>query len=154
MALSTFILPCKCHHQPFPEFFTFPNWNSAPLNTNSPFPLFITLASSNVLSDLMNLTILVTSYKWNQCLSEPNVYWHAFLRLTYYMAYKQIVLSFFLLCFTACSQLSILYTVACICRSQSPSLSHPPSLLGVHTFVLYICVSISALQIGSYVQFF
>ena len=28
-----------------------------------------------------------------------------------------------------------------------------PCLLGVHTFVLYICVSISALQIGSYVLF-
>ena len=29
----------------------------------------------------------------------------------------------------------------------------PPSPLGVHTFVLYICVSISALQIGSSVPF-
>ena len=72
----------------------------------------------------MNLTILVTSYKWNQCLSEPNVYWHAFLRLTYYMAYKQIVLSFFSLCFTACSQLYILYTVVCIGEDDGTPLQY------------------------------
>ena len=45
-----------------------------------------------------------------------------------------------------------------ICQSQSPNSSHhhPPPLspLGVHTFVLYICVSIPALQTGSSVPFF
>ena len=44
-----------------------------------------------------------------------------------------------------------------ICQSQSPNSSHLPPLLfplGVHTFVLYICVSISAMQIGSSVPFF
>ena len=35
-----------------------------------------------------------------------------------------------------------------------PPLLPPLSPLGVHTFVLYICVSISALQIGSSVPFF
>ena len=42
--------------------------------------------------------------------------------------------------------------------TQSPNSSHPPrrplSPLGVHMFVLYICVSISALQTGSSVPFF
>ena len=42
-----------------------------------------------------------------------------------------------------------------ICQSQSPNSSHhyPLSPLGVRTFVLYICVSISALQTGSSVLF-
>ena len=38
-----------------------------------------------------------------------------------------------------------------------PPPPHPPTLLpplGVHTFVLYICVSIYALQTGSSVPFF
>ena len=34
-------------------------------------------------------------------------------------------------------------------QSESPSLSHHP-LLGIHTFVFYICVSFSALQISSW----
>ena len=39
-----------------------------------------------------------------------------------------------------------------ICQSQSPNSSHhhhsrpPLPPLGIHTFVLYVCVSISALQ--------
>ena len=37
-------------------------------------------------------------------------------------------------------------SVTCMCHSQSPSSSHPHSLLGGRTFVLYICVTISALQ--------
>ena len=51
------------------------------------------------------------------------------------------------LCYTVGShQLSILYIVSIvyISQSQSPNLSHPtPFLLGIHTFVLYVCVSIS-----------
>ena len=61
------------------------------------------------------------------------------------------------LCYTAGSyQLSILYILVYTCQSESPSSSHHPLLspLGVHTFVLYICVSISALQTGSSVPFF
>ena len=41
------------------------------------------------------------------------------------------------------------------CHSQSPNSlnpSFPP--LGVHTFALYVCVSIPALQTGSSVSFF
>ena len=52
--------------------------------------------------------------------------------------------------------LSILYILVYICQSQSPNSSHPcppRSPLGVHTFVLYICVSISALQTGSLYHF-
>ena len=41
-----------------------------------------------------------------------------------------------------------------ICQSQSPSPSHFPCPLGVHKFVVYVCVSISALQINSSVPFF
>ena len=56
-------------------------------------------------------------------------------------------------------QLSILYILAYKCQSQSPNASHhhPPCHfvpLGVHTFVLYICVSISTLQTSSSVPFF
>ena len=40
------------------------------------------------------------------------------------MAYKQIVLSFFFLCFTACSQLSILYTVVCIGEGDGTPLQY------------------------------
>ena len=57
--------------------------------------------------------------------------------------------------------LSILYILMYICQSQSPNSSHhnhcPPPQLSpfcVHTFVLYICVSISALQTCSSVPFF
>ena len=55
-------------------------------------------------------------------------------------------------------QLSILYIVSIVyvCQSQSPNSSHPHPIspLGVHTFVLYICVSISALQIRLSIPFF
>ena len=61
-------------------------------------------------------------------------------------------------CYTVGShQLSILYIVSTVymCQSPSPNSSHTPgSPLGVHTFVLYVCVSISALQISSSVSFF
>ena len=52
--------------------------------------------------------------------------------------------------------LSILYIVSTVYICQSPSTHpfHTPfSPFGVHTSVLYICVSISALHIGSYVRF-
>ena len=60
------------------------------------------------------------------------------------------------------SQLSILYILVYICQSQSRNSSHhhnhttPPwlSAFGVHMFVLYICVSVSALQTGQSVPFF
>ena len=39
-------------------------------------------ASTKVLSDSLNLTILSTLYKWNQTVFLSNVYWNAFLRLT------------------------------------------------------------------------
>ena len=48
--------------------------------------------------------------------------------------------------------LSILHiaSVVYMCQPQSPSSFHPTcSPLGIHTFVLYICVSISALEIMS-----
>ena len=50
-------------------------------------------------------------------------------------------------------QLSILYTIVYRYQSQAPSAfhAHPPC---VHTFVLYVCVSIPALPIGSSVLFF
>ena len=53
-------------------------------------------------------------------------------------------------------QLSILCTVSTvyISQSQSPNSSHSPSLLGIHTFVLHVCVSFSALQIRSSIPFF
>ena len=46
-------------------------------------------------------------------------------------------------------QLSILYMVSIeyMCQSQSPSSSHPSFPFGIHIFVLYICVPISALHI-------
>ena len=40
-----------------------------------------------------------------------------------------------------------------ICQSNLPTHSSPPPPLGVHTCVFYVCVSISALQIGSSVPF-
>ena len=42
-----------------------------------------------------------------------------------------------------------LSSVVYMCQFQSPISSHSHFPLGVHTFVLYDCVSISALQIGS-----
>ena len=60
------------------------------------------------------------------------------------------IFTFYLIFYTAGSyELSILYVLVYICQSQSPNSSHHhhhPRLspLGVHTFVLYICVSISA----------
>ena len=41
-----------------------------------------------------------------------------------------------------------------ICQSPSPKSSQTPFPFFVHTFVLYICVAISALQISSSVPFF
>ena len=43
-----------------------------------------------------------------------------------------------------------------ICQSQSPDSSYLPilPLVSIRLFVLYFCVSISSLQIGSFVQFF
>ena len=51
------------------------------------------------------------------------------------------------------------YTHQCIqvnpnCPIQHTTTTPPFSLLGVHTFVLYICISISVLQTGSSVPFF
>ena len=61
------------------------------------------------------------------------------------------------LCYTVGShQLSVLYIVVYICQSQSPNSSHtsPFQTLGIHMFVLYVCVSTSALQIRSSTPFF
>ena len=49
---------------------------------------------------------------------------------------------------------AVLYTVVYICQSQSPVHLIPLPPLGIHTFILYVCVSISALQISSSVSFF
>ena len=53
------------------------------------------------------------------------------------------------------AQLSILYTVSIVCmwQSQSANSSHPCVPLGVHAFVLYVYIPISALQVGSSVCF-
>ena len=50
-------------------------------------------------------------------------------------------------------QLSIVYIAVCICQSQSPI--HPTASfpLGIHRFVHYVCVSISALQTRSSLPF-
>ena len=45
-------------------------------------------------------------------------------------------------------------SVVYICWSQSASSSHPSSPLGIHRFVLSICVSMFALQINSSIPFF
>ena len=75
-----------------------------------------------------------------------------FLRL-----FKLFLILFFL--YSRFYYLSILYILVYICQSQSPNSSHhhhpsPTSPFGVHTFVLYICVSVSALQTSSSVPFF
>ena len=45
-------------------------------------------------------------------------------------------------------------TINSVCQSQSLSSSHAtPFPLGIHTFVLYVCVSVSALQIWSSIPF-
>ena len=66
MVLSTFTFLCNFHCHPSPIFFAFLNWNSVPTKHLSSQPLPSPLASSRVLSDSMNLTILGTLYKWNQ----------------------------------------------------------------------------------------
>ena len=50
--------------------------------------------------------------------------------------------------------LGIVYTLQYIYVNSSLPI-HPPSLspLGVHTFILYICVCVSALQVGSSILF-
>ena len=59
------------------------------------------------------------------------------------------------LCYTVGShQLSILYVVVYICQINLPIHPTPLSPPGIHTSVLYICVSISALQIRPSVLFF
>ena len=69
LALSTFTSLYNSYHHPWSEFFTVLNWNSVPWNTKSQFlPPTSSLASTNILSDSMNLTILSTLYKWNQTL--------------------------------------------------------------------------------------
>ena len=56
----------------------------------------------------------------------------------YYLLWLSIRLSIYYL-----SRLSIVYLYSvCICQSQSPSLPPLPSL-GMHTFIFYICGSIS-----------
>ena len=55
------------------------------------------------------------------------------------------------------SSITILYIVLIVYvhQSQCSNSSHlPPFSLGIHTFVLYVCVSISALQIRSSIPFF
>ena len=65
MALATLTL---LYHSP--ECFTFPNWDSVlskhQFSLILPYPHPQPLASTSVLSDPMNLTILGTSCKWNQ----------------------------------------------------------------------------------------
>ena len=55
-------------------------------------------------------------------------------------------------------QLLVVYfihvSIGCTPQSQSPSHHKPPFPLGIHIFVLYVCVSISALQIRSSIPFF
>ena len=57
------------------------------------------------------------------------------------------------LCYTVGShQLSILCILSAVymCQCQSPNLSHPTPLpFSIHMFVLYVCVSISSLEIRS-----
>ena len=55
----------------------------------------------------------------------------------------------FLCCAAASHQLAVLHMAVYICQSYSPNSSHLPFPLCVHISVLYICVSIPALQVGS-----
>ena len=71
------------HRRATPQCFHLPKLKLSPLNTTPHSP------SSTVFSDSMNLTIQGTSYKWNQTVFAPNMYWNAFLRLSSYMSYKQ-----------------------------------------------------------------
>ena len=66
-APSTFTLLGTSHHHPS-ESFTFLNWNSVPIKpqVTIPPPHTSPLASTCVLSDSINLTILRTSNKWTQ----------------------------------------------------------------------------------------
>ena len=47
----------------------------------------------------------------------------------------------------------ISYITVYICQSQPPDSSHPSFALGLHTFVLCVCVSVAALQITSFIPF-
>ena len=52
--------------------------------------------------------------------------------------------------------MSVFYiaSIVYMCQSQPPNSSRPiPLPLGIHTLILYICVSFSALQISSYIPF-
>ena len=46
------------------------------------------------------------------------------------------------------------YTAVCICQSQTQSMPPPPVPFGNHNFVFKVCVSVSVLQINSFVSFF
>ena len=63
------------------------------------------------------------------------------------------------LCYIAGShQLSVLYilivSIVYMCQFQSPDSFHLPFPFGIHIFVLYVCVSISTLQIRLSIPFF
>ena len=59
------------------------------------------------------------------------------------------------LCYiVTCHQLSILHVIVYICQSYFLHLSHFFLLPLHHKSVLYVCVSISSLQIGSSISFF
>ena len=66
VVLNPFTLLCNFHHYPSPELFPFLDWNCVPIKKLTPHspPCFQPLASTSVLSDDMNLTILGTL--WNQ----------------------------------------------------------------------------------------
>ena len=59
-----------------------------------------------------------------------------------------------LCCRPASHWLSILHVVVYTRQSYSPSSPHPPFSPHAHMSVLYICISISALQVRSSIQFF
>ena len=48
----------------------------------------------------------------------------------------------------------LIVSIVCTCQLQSPNPTKPLFPLGVHVFVLCVCVSISALQISSSISFF
>ena len=59
------------------------------------------------------------------------------------------------LCYTTGShQSSILHIIVYICQYYSLNLPHPPLPAHVHKSLLYICISIAVLKIGSSVLFF